>query len=116
MFQGQFGGKVGKRFERWGLFGKARPGFVGFSRVFEFPGGVQVGAITTFEKKFYRSLDVGGVVEFYVSPRWMARFDVGDTIIRYGEIRFSGVNPPLILQPSHTTHNLQVSSGIGFRF
>ena len=27
MFQAQFGGKVGKRFKRWGLFGKARPGF-----------------------------------------------------------------------------------------
>ena len=32
MFQGQFGTKIGKRFDRWGVFGKARPGFVGFSR------------------------------------------------------------------------------------
>ncbi|HSE17361.1 MAG TPA: hypothetical protein VLB46_09920 [Pyrinomonadaceae bacterium] len=25
--------KIGKRFERWGAFGKVRPGFVGFSKV-----------------------------------------------------------------------------------
>jgi hypothetical protein len=112
MFQGQFGGKIGKRFDRWGVFGKARPGFVGFSRVLQSPGGVQVGQLT-FVRKLYPSLDVGGVVEFYVSPRWMARFDVGDTIIRYSEIRFPDV--PFTV-PSVTRHNLQLSSGIGFRF
>lgn len=112
MYQGQFGGKIGKRFERWGVFGKARPGFVGFSRVLQSPGGVQVGFLT-FERRLYPSVDVGGVIEFYMSPRWMARFDVGDTIIRYGEIRFPGI--PFTV-PSVTRHNLQVSSGIGFRF
>jgi hypothetical protein len=116
IFQGQFGGKVGKRFDRWGLFGKARPGFVGFTRVFGFLQGTQGGAVIPFERKYYPSLDVGGVVEFYISPRWMARFDIGDTLIRYGEIRFDGVTPPFILQPKETRHNLQLSSGIGFRF
>ena len=106
MFQGQFGGKMGKRFDRWGVFGKARPGFVGFTRVLQnsFP--------LSFERRLYPSIDLGGVVEFYVSHRWMARFDVGDTIIRYGEIRFA----PSFTVPSVTRHNLQVSSGIGFRF
>jgi hypothetical protein len=115
MFQGQFGGKVGKRFERWGLFGKARPGFVGFSRVIEF-GGVEVGAFNEFRRKLYPSLDVGGVVEFYVSPRWMARFDIGDTFIHYGEVRVPGFTPPIVIRESETRHNLQVSTGIGFRF
>jgi hypothetical protein len=116
LFQGQFGGKVGKRFDRWGLFGKARPGFVGFTRVFEFIQGSQGPAVVPFERKLYPSLDVGGVVEFYISPRWMARFDVGDTMIRYGEIRFEGFTMPIILQPEQWRHNLQLSSGIGFRF
>jgi hypothetical protein len=116
MFQGQFGAKVGKRFDRWGLFGKARPGFVGFTRVFVFPGGAQVPANIPFVTKYYPSLDVGGVVEFYISPRWMARFDVGDTVIRYSEIRIDQFSPPFIFQPATTRHNLQVSSGIGFRF
>ena len=116
MFQGQFGGKVGKRFDRWGVFGKARPGFVGFSRVLEFPlfGGVQVPGLI-FVRKFYPSVDVGGVIEFYVSPRWMARFDIGDTIINYDEIRIPGTPAPFII-PGATRHNLQLSSGIGFRF
>jgi hypothetical protein len=118
MFQGQFGGKVGKRFDRWGLFGKARPGFVGFSRVLEAPFGVQIPANLGFVRKLYPSLDIGGVVEFYISPRWMARFDVGDTIIRYSEIRFPGgvQNSSFVLRGRETQHNLQVGSGIGFRF
>ena len=115
MFQGQFGGKIGKRFDRWGVFGKARPGFVGFSRVLQSPLGIQVGQPLNFVRKLYPSVDVGGVLEFYISPRWMARFDVGDTIIRYGEIRVPGA-PPSFTVPGVTRHNLQVSSGIGFRF
>ncbi|HEX6648650.1 MAG TPA: hypothetical protein VF075_03905 [Pyrinomonadaceae bacterium] len=115
LFQGQFGGKVGKRFDRWGLFGKARPGFVGFTRVFQFPGAT-VPAPITFVRKVYPSLDLGGVVEFYISPRWMARFDVGDTMIRYREMQIPDSTPPVIIQPKETRHNLQVSSGIAFRF
>ena len=114
MFQGQFGAKIGKRFDGWGVFGKARPGFVGFSRVLQNPFGVQVGPLS-FVRRLYPSVDVGGVVEFYISPRWLARFDVGDTIIRYGEIEFAGF-PPSFTVPSVTRHNLQVSTGIGFRF
>lgn len=114
MFQGQFGAKVGKRFDRWGVFGKARPGFVGFSSVLQNPFGVPFPPFS-FVRKLYPSVDVGGVVEFYVSPRWLARFDVGDTIIRYGEIHFPGLSPSFTV-PSVTRHNLQVSSGVGFRF
>lgn len=115
MFQGQFGAKIGKRFDRWGVFGKARPGFVGFSQVLQSPFGVQIPPLP-FVRRLYPSVDIGGVVEFYVSPRWMARFDVGDTIIRYGEIRFPGIAPTSFTVPGVTRHNLQVSSGIGFRF
>ena len=113
MFQGQFGVKVGKRFDRWGLFGKARPGFIGFTKVIAFPFGVQGPVVIPSEKRLYPSLDVGGVVEFYISPRWMARFDVGDTIIRYGEVRF---DPTLVIRNQQTIHNLQLSPGIAFRF
>jgi hypothetical protein len=111
MFQGQFGGKVGKRFDRWGLFGKARPGFVGFTPGVRFPFSNDL-----FVTRYYPSLDVGGVVEFYISPRWMARFDAGDTVIRYREIRVDTFTTPFILQRGQTRHNLQLSSGIGFRF
>ncbi len=115
IFQGQFGGKVGKRFDKWGFFGKARPGFVGFTRATEFSSQT---LFPRTVKKLYPSFDVGGVLEFYISPRWMARFDVGDTIIWYPEISISSVGqlPVFVIQPKATRQNLQVSSGIGFRF
>jgi hypothetical protein len=112
VFQGQFGAKAGKRFDKWGLFGKVRPGFVGFTEVVEFP---DILLPFRFERKIYPSIDLGGVVEVYVSPRWKARFDVGDTIIRYGEVPFVGFISSFTL-PGATRHNLQLSSGVGFRF
>lgn len=130
MFQGQFGGKVGKRFSKWGVFGKVRPGFVGFTKVNELVStrtfNVQflneIIPVTVGEfrvaKKFYPSIDLGGVVEFYISPRWMARFDIGDTIIRYGEVHARGfsLRNQIERRPPETHHNLQVTSGIAFRF
>jgi hypothetical protein len=126
MFQGQFGAKVGKRFDNWGLFGKARPGFVAYTQVSKLVGthtvifaGMPfvVGDFRTV-KQYYPSLDVGGVVEFYVSHRWMARFDFGDTIIRYGELQTSNffISDPILTRPAETHHNFQFTSGIGFRF
>ena len=126
MFQGQFGLKIGKRFEKWGAFGKFRPGFVGFTRVNklvrEFPqlrnqiptiaGEWRVGKVA------YPSLDIGGVVEFYISRRWMTRFDIGDTVIRYGEVSTDSLSArvAILRRGVEYHHNLQVSSGFAFRF
>jgi hypothetical protein len=119
MYQGQFGVKAGKRFENWGWFVKGRPGFVGFSRVFELATDPFISPFSSrFVRKLFPSVDVGGVLEFYVSRHWIARFDVGDTIIRYGEQRtFQFIQSmPVFTRPAETRHNLQVTSGIGFRF
>jgi len=130
MFQGQFGAKIGKRFSKWGVFGKARPGFVGFTRVNELVStqtfNVQffneIIPVTVGEfrlaRKFYPSIDIGGVVEFYSSRRWLARFEIGDTIIRYGEVAAQGfsLRNQIVRRPPETHHNLQVSSGVAFRF
>jgi len=126
----QFGAKIGKRFSRWGVFGKARPGFVEFTKVNELVSTrtfnvqifnqiipVTVGQFRV-AKKFYPSIDLGGVVEFYISRRWMARFDIGDTVLRYGEVPAQGfsLRNQIERRPPETHHNLQVSSGVGFRF
>ncbi len=130
MFQGQFGAKIGKRFSKWGVFGKARPGFVGFTevndlvstRTFNLLFFNELITVTVGEfrvaKKFYPSIDVGGVVEFYISRWWMARFDVGDTVIRYREVAAEtfSLRNQISRRPPETRHNLQVTSGIGFRF
>jgi hypothetical protein len=111
-FQGQFGVKSGLRYDRVGVFGKLRPGFINtkyefisFCPTFPCPPGAVcfIGpcfppTFTVSETKL--SLDVGGVVEFYPSKRVTVRFDVGDTVVNR----------------SFATHNLQVSAGVGFRF
>jgi outer membrane protein with beta-barrel domain len=122
--QMQFGVKTGKRWKRFGLFAKARPGFVSFSETLT-PVQVQFGSVTGFsydvERKTHFSMDVGGVLEFYPSRRILVRFDAGDTIIRYGE--HPEIQPfPLTSGPSITTaaseikHNFQFAAGVGFRF
>ena len=72
------------------------------------------------------AVDLGGVVEFYPSRRIVTRFDIGDTIIRYKDLKFNitpvcPINPalPCINQvplPGHTSNNFQFSAGIGMRF
>jgi hypothetical protein len=134
--QALFGVKAGKRFEQVGLFVKARPGFVRFSEgdlSRPRPGIVCVAVIPApagcFEAvpQTHFALDVGGVVEYYPSPRAIIRFDAGDTIIRLGSHRVPVViDPPsgsfaptrLVVgfAPSETTHNFQGSLGFGVRF
>jgi hypothetical protein len=116
--QGQAGIKIGKRFESFGIFGKARPGVVSFSKTLKFDGIDNTQpfpvAILHLERRTYFSFDLGGVLEFYPSPRIVTRFDGGDTMIRYGRTEvpfpFSGSAPP------ETIHNFQFSAGVGFRF
>jgi hypothetical protein len=124
--QMQFGPKIGRRFRRFGLFAKARPGFVTFSRVLHQTGtetlesGVQQFVIPIFEdrRRTYFSADLGGVLEFYPSSRILTRFDLGDTLIRYGRRDSRGVlttSPPTEI-PASTHHNFQLNAGIGLRF
>lgn len=129
MFQGQFGVKAGKRFGSFGIFGKARPGFVGFTQALRlvstqlvtFPffdnRQVEVGEFRLGTTKYF-STDVGGVVEFYLSRRVMTRMDLGDTIIRFGEYAVPGfaLSSLILRRPPETKHNFQFTGGIGFRF
>ena len=126
IIQAQFGVKIGKRFKRFGFFGKARPGFVRFSEASEMTGtrtitfNNQQFTVGEFRvgKATYFSTDVGGVAEFYPSRRLVARFDIGDTIIRYGAYRRESLilSIPFLERPAETKHNLQFSAGVGFRF
>lgn len=125
--QAQFGAKVGKRWKSFGLFAKARPGFVSFGETLAPPSQGQAGGATFFgfgrERKTHFSMDVGGVLEFYASRRTFVRVDAGDTIIRYGEhAEFVPVPLPgsfasaIGPAPSETLHNFQFTAGVGFRF
>jgi hypothetical protein len=128
--QGLFGIKLGKRYKKFGIFGKARPGFISYSQGFfefvpttpTFDPGTQI--LTRNERLTHFSLDIGGVLEFYPSRRVFTRIDAGDTIIRLGETRVNNltinaanqfVTIPLTV-PGDTVHNFQFSAGVGFRF
>jgi outer membrane protein with beta-barrel domain len=109
-FQGQFGVKSGVRFQRFGLFGKVRPGFINARSEFATGCSIcRIGSVCILPPCFAvpivasetrASLDVGGIIEFYPLKRITVRFDVGDTIINR----------------AYPRNNLQVSAGVGYRF
>lgn len=123
--QVQVGAKVGKRWRRFGLFAKARPGFVSFGETVT-PVETTTGGVSFVqfqrERKTHFSMDVGGVLEFYPTRRTLVRFDAGDTIIRYGEHTeqqpfLATPGTPLVTTgASETRHNFQFTAGVGFRF
>lgn len=127
--QGLVGVKAGKRFEKWGIFGKARPGAVSFSKGDNkfvatgtgpaFPFQFQQERLTNF------AVDLGGILEFYPSRRLVTRFEAGDTLIHYRErqtnfLSFDPISGLPTLIPftvrSETRHNFQFVAGVGWRF
>ncbi len=106
--QGLFGVKAGVRRQKWSLFAKARPGFVSFGRaivdVFPTPPPFSFG----FGRITHYAIDVGGIVQYHLSSRTAIRFDLGDTIVRYGGQR--GITPTV------RVNNFQLATGIVFRF
>jgi hypothetical protein len=127
--QGLFGAKVGRRFEKAGVFLKARPGFVRFSRgQYQFSTG---GCPTVFpppigcfqpQRTTNLAFDLGGVAEVYPSKNTIIRFDAGDTMIRFRAQRqvvaVDAATGGLVVLPAaaETKHNLQTSFGFGYRF
>lgn len=120
--QGLFGVKAGVRKERFGVFGKARPGFMRNHRTVEnvnFPDGSGPDPRDRFGFELgsasHLALDVGGVLEHYPSRRTILRLDLGDTIVRYASIPVFNTNRGFI-NVTEYQHNAQVSVGFGFRF
>ncbi len=130
--EGLFGVKAGKRFSRFGIYGKARPGFISFSQGKQelFPLANSSSQFPIFDVRRSRltsfAIDVGGVLEFYPSRHIVTRFEAGDTIIRYRERTINGITGfdpatgqysfgPVMIQ-GDTRSNFQFSAGVGYRF
>lgn len=96
------GVKAGSRNDRWGVFAKARPGFIHFSSVPAFLCLAMAGSCPQPVKTNF-AFDVGGVFEYYPSSKVVVRFDAGDTIIHHKRI-------------FGTTNQFQGSVGDGVRF
>jgi len=125
--QGLFGAKAGYRTNRFGVFGKVRPGLISSpstERVTGFlptPVGfgsrpvLQVGRLTE------KALDLGGVVEYYPARHWAIRADLGSTLIFDEGVTF--LRPNSVTGTSDastvgagTSHHFQFSFGSQFRF
>ena len=109
--EGFVGPKIGVRGGKFGAFAKVRPGF---ARLID--KGVDcigdVCALALLARPEYHpefAVDLGGIVEFYPTPRTVARFDLGTTAIRHR----SQYVPPCA---DCTTRNFSTSLGMGLKF
>jgi hypothetical protein len=127
--QGLFGVKAGKRFEKWGIFAKARPGVVTFGQgntIYTINGiGSSASVAARRQGVSNFATDLGAVLEFYPSKHIVTRFDAGDTLIHYGRHQSSfftfdpTTNAPILIPfttRSETRHNFQFFAGVGWRF
>jgi hypothetical protein len=113
------GVKAGIRKETFGIFAKVRPGVMYFSRL---PSHTSCTIITprdiscAEENQTNFALDVGGVLEFYPSPRTVIRFDAGNTMVRFKDAGPTRLINASTFTPAATVHNFQVSVGVSFRW
>jgi hypothetical protein len=131
---GFFGAKAGMRTQRFGFFGKARPGFMTFGNAFRqetviltpASNGIgSIGAASSFRvgQLTQRALDLGGVAEYYPARHWAFRWDLGDMMLfqeKGPTFTFIGVGtpslPPVIERSPGITNHFQLSTGIHYRF
>ncbi len=122
--QSLFGVKAGKRWDKFGVFAKARPGLISFSAgrlIRDDQSSSPISPVFRNTRATHFAFDAGGVLEFYPTRRIVTRFDAGDTIIRYGQqstptgLTFP-FGPSSFELPDNTRHNFQFSAGIGIRF
>src|SRR5262249_48148839 len=99
------GVRVGKRFDRWGVFAKARAGAIHFGGSF---------FDLRLDEKTHPAFDLGGVAEFYPSRLTVVRFDAGDTIIAYRGATFLPGSSPVPVRLG-TTNNFSLALGFGLR-
>jgi hypothetical protein len=117
--------KAGIRAEKFGVFAKARPGLMYFSSIPAHercdilpitPPALTPTISCVPEKQTNFAFDVGGVVEYYPTPRTIVRFDMGDTMVHFKETGPTERFGSSVFTPANTTHNFQFSVGFSIRF
>jgi hypothetical protein len=104
------GPRVGATWGDVGVYGRARAGVGHFSQLIFKPGIVCVALFPMPEAcladPYNLQVDIGGTVEVNLSPSKTLRFDLGDTLTRWG-----GAPPE-----TQWTHGLQFTAGVGWKF
>ena len=97
--------RIGKRYEKLGVFAKARAGGINFGgRAFNM----------RLSDRTHAAFDVGAMLEYYAKKNFFARLDIGDCIIPFGNTTFRSEEGQLMRLA--TKHNLLLELGIGFCF
>jgi len=101
-FEGLFGVKLGARFNRFGVFGKVRPGLIYYQQAIPGGGDVMPNSLSRFVTDF------GGVFEYYPQHNTILRIDAGTTLVRYLTNRSDDQRYPL---GSHLSTQYWVTQG-----
>jgi hypothetical protein len=103
---------AGFRHRKFAAFGKIRPGLVTFGNV-----AVQTSPTTVENRSVtHFATDLGGVLEYSLSPRWFMRGDLGVTLIHIAD-RSIQVGPgSFISSPGEIRPALQFTAGFSWRF
>ena len=114
MIEGLFGIKMGVHFEKFGVFGKVRPGFIYYVSAMPGGGDMTPSSLTRF------ATDLGGVFEYYPQRNSILRFDIGTTAVRYlsdhPDPKPFPLGSYLSTQYWVTQGNLQIATSYTFRF
>lgn len=106
------GPKAGIRTEHFGIYAKARPGLMYFGSI---PSHESCTFTCVDKTQTNFAFDLGGVVEYYPSPRTIVRVDFGDTLVKFKTVGPTPGFNSSILTPAQTIHNFQFSIGLGWR-
>ena len=117
ILEGLAGVKAGIRRNRFGFFGKVRPGFTSYSEALASISSTSGGApVLTYARSTNLVLDLGGIMEFYPNEKGTLRVEVGDTHLFFGtkDVNVNGMVEPVV--GGKLQHSIQVMLGYGWRF
>jgi hypothetical protein len=105
------GVKFGLQRERYGIYGKIRPGLVSFNNALQNRAPNPPGTDTVNQL----GGDLGAVLELYPTNRILLRFDLGETLIRYAAVT-PVANYGSNYDPARSSSTPQFLVGVGWRF
>jgi hypothetical protein len=116
ILQGTFGLKGGIRRNRFGFFGKARPGFHSYSQALAGIDSTGPAPVYTYGRSTNFVLDLGGILEFYPRESGTLRIEAGDTHLYFNDRTVSVNGTPVTTPGGKLQHSIQFVFGYGWRF
>ena len=116
ILQGLFGMKGGIRRNRYGFFGKLRPGFNSYSQAVTSVREYSSQTSYTYGRSTNVVLDLGGIVELYPGEGSTLRLEAGDTHVFYSDRTVDVNGVPTYYAGGGLRHSIEFIVGCGWRF